>query len=100
MSTITQLSSSTTQTSSTSTKSTNSTTVEGEAKVATKLGKEVDTLEKQLLKAYQDKNLSESEVKGLELRYKNATLALEGFMQIIKSKHEILMRGIQSLLVR
>jgi hypothetical protein len=67
---------------------------------ATRLGGEVDKLEKQLLNAYEKPDVSDKNIKKLELQYKNATIALEGFMQLMKSKHEMIMRGIDRLLIR
>lgn len=65
-----------------------------------RLGGDVDKLEKQLIAAYGKAEPSEKEIKKLELQYKRASLALEGFMQLMKNRHELLMRGIQALALR
>ena len=78
----------------------NAKTTETSEKVAARLGGEVDKLEKQLFAAYEKPDLSEKTIKKLEMQYKNAMLALEGFMQLMRSKHETIMRGIQNLMLR
>ena len=69
-------------------------------KIASRLGGDLDRLERQLLNAYGKPEPSDKEIKKLEMQYKRASLVLEGFLQLMRNKHELLMRGIQGLAVR
>lgn len=64
---------------------------------ARSIGNNLDDLEKRLLDAYSDPNATTNQIKSLEVQYQRATRTMEGFMQMMRNMHEMIMKGISYL---
>ena len=62
------------------------------------IGDSLGKIEKQLIKLYaEDKPENSGAIQALQIKYQRALRAVEGFMQLMRSMHEIMMSGIRNL---
>ena len=66
-------------------------------KAAKTIGNKLDEIEDKLIAAYKTGDTSTGKIKELEIEYQRAQRAMTGFMELMRSMHEMLMSGIRNL---